>query len=223
MTPADISVVIPVIDEQSTITRSIHSAKECGATQIIVVDGGSKDDTVRVAAEIAGTTILHSPAGRGIQLNRGAAAADREFVLFLHADNWLDKECLRQICEQKEVEWGAFCQRIDSPRSVFRAIEWGNRWRVRHRRIPFGDQAIFVRRAVFDDQGGFADVPLMEDIDFARRMRRYGKPRLLSGPVVVSPRRWNQNGVVRQTARNWMLQVAYALGVRPETLQRHYR
>ena len=223
MTPSDISVVIPTLNEQPKITACLQSAIAAGATELIVADGGSSDDTKRLAREAGATVFVDSPSGRGTQLNAGSAQATREYLLFLHADNILGDQCLQQICEQHDATWGAFRQRIDSERWIYRTLEFGNALRVQWRRMPFGDQAVFVRRDVFESQGGFADVPLMEDVVFAQTMRRISKPKLLSGPVTISSRRWQATGVVRQTIRNWKIQLAFACGASPETMARWYR
>jgi rSAM/selenodomain-associated transferase 2 len=222
MTPADISVVIPTINEVATIAAAIDSAFAAGACEVIVVDGGSSDQTIDVATRAGATKLVRSLPGRGIQLNSGAFVAEHEFLLFLHADNRLSEACLRQICQQPDCTWGAFRQRIDSSRPVFRILEAGNAWRVQYRRRPFGDQAIFVRRAIFKREGGFPEIPLMEDVEFSRRLSKIAKPLLLDGPLTVSARRWETNGVVRQTLRNWSLQVQFACGVSPEKLKRRY-
>ncbi len=223
MTPADISIVIPTINEVGSIAASIESATSAGAQQIIVVDGGSTDRTVAVARQAGASDVVQSDPGRGVQLNRGAALASGELILFLHADNQLGAECLVQLCEQPNVVWGGFEQQIDAPQRIYRAIEWGNAWRVSCRGIPFGDQAVFVRREAFHRQGGFAAIPFLEDLEFALRMRRIAKPVLLEGPVRISAHRWQQLGVLRQTIRNWMIQAAFASGVSAERLARFYR
>ncbi len=223
MTPADISVVIPAINEQDTIGTSIVSALGAGAAEVIVADGNSGDDTARLAAESGATKVIHSIPGRGIQLNSGALFAKRRFVLFLHADNQLDRNCLHQICERPEATWGAFRQRIDSARPIFRLLEWGNAMRVKFRQIPFGDQAIFVRRELFKELGGFAEIPLMEDVELSKRLRKTTRPLLLDGPVTVNSRRWQRQGVIRQTLQNWSIQASYACGVSPDKLKRRYR
>ncbi len=223
MKPADISVVIPTMNEVGSIAGCIQSARSAGATQIIVADGGSGDGTTEAAIRAGATDIVHCDPGRGVQLNRGAEAATGQVVLFLHADNRLGRECLNQICQIPGIVWGAFRQRIDSPGRVYRAIEKGNAMRVTVLGKPFGDQTVFVRREVFQQQGGFAPIRLMEDVDFARRMRPVARPLLLDGPVTISARRWQENGVLRQTLRNWTIQAAYRLGVSPERLSGHYR
>ena len=114
-------------------------------------------------------------------------------------------------------------QRIDAEQTIFRVVEWGNALRVRVRAVAFGDQAIFVRRDWYLDAGGFEPVPLMEDVRLSNRLRRRGRPLLIDGPVVISPRRWQRRGVVRQTLLNWTLQMAHAMGVSPERLRDFYR
>ena len=222
MSPADISVVIPTLNEQASVAAAVESAHAAGATQVIVADAGSSDQTVDLATASGVSKIIRSMPGRGIQLNAGAFFADRQYVLFLHADNQLGLECLEQICAAGKPAWGAFRQRINSTRQIFRAIETGNDWRVRARGMAFGDQAVFVRRTLFKEHGGFAEVPLMEDVDFSKRFRRIEKPVLLDGPVTVDARRWEANGPVCQTLLNWTLQLRYACGASPETLRKVY-
>ena len=223
MTPSDVSVVIPAINEEQAIQKSIRSAYAAGATDVIVSDGGSQDRTREVAMDLGVSKVVRSLPGRGIQLNSGALLAERETILFLHADNLLGEECLEQICRNPDALWGAFRQHIDSTRHIYRTIEYGNALRVRWRRMVFGDQALFVRASQFKQMGGFAEVPLMEDVDLSKRLRKLAKPRLLDGPVTIDARRWEKNGVVRQTLRNWSIQFSYRCGVSPEQLKRRYR
>ncbi len=223
MTPCDISIVIPAINEETAITDAIGSAFAAGATEVILVDGGSNDSTMDLARQAGVTKIVRSLPGRGIQLNAGALMVDREYVLFLHADNRLSPNCLEQICEVESPMWGAFRQHIDSERFIFRLIEWGNAWRVRLRGIPFGDQAVFIRKETFDQNGRFSEIPLMEDVDFAKRLRKLAYPVLLDGPVTIDARRWQEHGPIRQTIRNWRIQLAYRFGVSPQRLAKWYR
>ena len=148
--------------------------------------------------------------------------AENKFVLFLHADNELSGHALEQLCDHEKAVWGAFRQRIDSPRMIYRLIEWGNQWRVQWRGVPFGDQGIFVRRSLFEKLGGFAEIPLMEDVEISRRLREIEKPRLLEGPLTISARRWEKRGVLRQTVTNWLIQLSYFRGVPAEQLARRY-
>ena len=223
MTPQQVSVVIPTLQEEDTIAGCIASARQAGATEVIVVDGGSDDETWRRATEAGASKIVRSLAGRGTQLNAGARFAEGDCILFLHADTRIDPDGLRQICQQTDATWGAFRQRIDSGRSIYRLLESGNAARVKLMRLPFGDQGMFVRRDVFLASGGFEEIPLMEDVVLSRKLRRIDKPILLSGPLTISARRWQRVGVVRQTIRNWKIQAAYAAGVSPERLVRWYR
>jgi rSAM/selenodomain-associated transferase 2 len=225
MTPARVSVVIPAINEEAMIGRAIESARRAGAGEIIVVDGGSQDQTWDVALQSGANKLVRSLPGRGIQLNSGAWMVNpsQEWIVFLHADNLLDENCLQQICDQPAAVWGAFQQRIDAAGWIYRWIEGGNSLRVRLRGVPFGDQAVFVRRTKLHQGGGFDEIPLMEDVAFAKRMRRMARPILLPGPVTVSSRRWSRRGPVRQTLLNWWIQVAYALGVSPQRLRQWYR
>lgn len=223
MNVVDVSVVIPTINEQNSIAAAVHSAQQAGAREVIVSDGGSIDRTISVATEAGANKIVKSIPGRGIQLNAGAFVADSAWVLFLHADNQLDPKCLRQIVDEDDLVWGAFCQQIQSTRKILRAIQWGNAMRVKIRGMAFGDQAIFVRRDVFKRHGGFAEISLMEDVEWSQRMRKVAWPRLLDGPVMVDPRRWEKNGAIKQTLRNWSIQLRYKFGESPESLRRRYR
>ncbi|WP_442507401.1 TIGR04283 family arsenosugar biosynthesis glycosyltransferase [Novipirellula sp. SH528] len=223
MNPSDISVVIPTLNESATIEHAVRSATGAGATEVIVCDGGSQDETISIATAAGATKIVRSIPGRGIQLNAGAVFASREVVLFLHADNLLGESCLQQICDVPDVVWGAFKQQIDHPRFAYRMIEKGNAARVRFRGMAFGDQAIFVRRQIYKEAGGFAEIELMEDVAFSRIMRKIARPVLLAGPVTISARRWEQRGIVRQTLRNWNLQCRYRFGASPRRLAKLYR
>ena len=227
MTPAEISVIIPSLNEASLIERTIDSAAQSGARQIIVCDGGSDDGTTRVA-ERAGAQVFVSEPGRGRQLRYGAEQATCEYLLFLHADNTLGPSCLEQVCRAIESNrsphspWGGFRQQIANPQRIYRWLEHGNASRILYRGMPFGDQAMFVSQRTYWEVGGFEAVPLMEDVKLSRALRQRSWPLLLEGPVRVEPRRWEESGVVRQTARNWMIQIAHRLGVGECRLARWY-
>jgi len=223
MKPSQISVVIPTLDEEAVVGDAVRSALAAGATEVIVCDGGSRDQTIREATTAGASKIIRSLPGRGIQLNAGAVFASREVVLFLHADCRLSEAALLQICELPDSLWGAFVQQIEADRFGYRLLEKGNALRVKYRSLPFGDQAIFVRRNVYKEQGGFEEIPLMEDLAFSKRMRKIAKPVLLPGPVTMSPRHWKKRGILRQTAFNFWLQLSYASGVTPERLAKRYR
>ena len=219
-----ISVIIPAINESDGIERAVGRAWEAGADEVLVVDGGSSDATVKLARK-RGAQVLSSERGRAIQQNLGAKHASGQILLFLHADNWLEPlACsqIRDVLSEPAVLGGGFCQKIDAPQWPYRWIERGNAWRVRCRGLAYGDQAIFMRAKVFDELGGFPEVKLMEDLLLMRQFRRLAQPALLPGPVHVHPRRWQRRGVIRQTLCNWSLVCAERLGVSPDRLANFY-
>jgi rSAM/selenodomain-associated transferase 2 len=220
----ELSVIIPALNEGVRIRRAIESARNAGAAEVVVVDGGSEDDTV-AASESAGAIVLRGARGRAAQQNRGAQAARGRWLLFLHADNWLAPEAgaqLRGVFRRPDVGCGAFRQRIDAPGILYRGLERGNALRIRLWSLPYGDQGIFVRRDLFEQLGGFPPLPLMEDVALMRKLSRLSRPVLLPGPLHVDARRWQRQGVVQQTLRNWSLLTAYYLGVSPTRLAPSY-
>ena len=221
-----LSVIIPTWNEAASIAAAIASAVEGGADEVIVADGGSEDRTIGMATA-AGAVVVESPPGRGPQQNAGARVAHSDWLLFLHADCRLQDGCRMAIedaaAASEGIVAGGFAQRIDSDAAIYRLIEEGNAFRGWRGRL-FGDQAIWVRRDRFRDVGGFPDWPLFEDVELCRRLGLGWNTRvLLEPPVIVSPRRWQERGVVRQTLLNWRLQWAYRFGVPPEELARRYR
>ncbi|MCD0459746.1 TIGR04283 family arsenosugar biosynthesis glycosyltransferase [Roseiconus lacunae] len=228
MAPQDFSVVIATLNEAENVSRSVESAFRCNAGEVIVVDGGSGDSTVAIAKR-SGAKVITSERGRGMQLRRGAERARGRMVLFLHADNWLDRECLTTACRLYDIQpdcdvfWGGFRQRIEADGMAYRMLEVGNAMRIRLRGIPFGDQAIFVQRSLYDIVGGVQPLPLMEDVVLAQCLRRHRWPTLVDATVHVDPRRWQRRGVIRQTVRNWGIQTAHCLGISEGRLSQWYR
>jgi rSAM/selenodomain-associated transferase 2 len=215
-----ISVVIPALDEAAHVERALASVR--AADEAIVVDGGSRDRTAALARS-AGARVLFAPRGRGAQLGRGAEQAKGDWLVFLHADTALEagwKEALLAL--PRDVAGGAFRFSIDSPRPAFRVLEWSVAWRCRLLRLPFGDQGLFVRRAAYGEVGGFRPFPLMEDIDFVRRLSRIGRLAFPRPRAFTSPRRWERHGLVGATLRNLWLLTQFAAGRRPEDLARGY-
>jgi rSAM/selenodomain-associated transferase 2 len=216
-----ISVVIPALDEEATIGAAIASvAGEAG--EVIVADGGSRDAT-RARAEAAGARVVESPRGRGAQLVEGARVARGEWLVFLHADTRLEagwSRCLHAL--PASVPGGAFRLAIDSPRRALRVIEAGTRVRCRMLGLPYGDQGLFARRQAYERIGGFRPLPLMEDVDFVRRLARLGRLALPAHRAFTSARRWERRGVLARTLRNWSVLLLYALGRSPERLARLY-
>ena len=219
-----ISVVIPVLNEESTIPFAIDHAWLAGAEEVIVVDGGSDDDTCVLAAEKR-CLLVNGSRGRGQQMNLGAAKAKGDVLLFLHSDNSLPPQSLAQISRAMESPaciGGGFRQRLNSTRWIYRIIELGNVFRARHQRLVYGDQGLFVRRDHFESLGGFAEIALMEDYEFAQRCFRNHRPVLLDGPLHVDVRRWEKAGPVRTTWKNWRIAKAWRSGVDADELYRRY-
>lgn len=220
-----LSIVIPTLNEASGIEHTVQRALWLRPIEVIVVDGQSQDKTGELA-QSAGAIVVPSASGRGRQLNAGARVATGDVLLFLHADCWLEPQSAEQIettLRDEAIIGGAFRQRIENDRRIFRWLERGNAARVRWRHMPYGDQGIFVRRSAFEAAGGFAEVRLMEDVLLMREFRRRRwRIELLPGPIHVDPRRWLKHGVVRQTLRNWTLLTGLKLGISPDRLAEFY-
>lgn len=225
----DISIIIPVWKEASFINHSIQrilGLEYDDAFEIIVVDGSPEGETVRSVKDERVQT-LTARRGRSIQMNAGSARARGEVLLFLHADTTLPENALKQISEVmrgRDVVGGAFDLGIDSGKFVFRLIEKAASLRSRITRIPYGDQGIFIRKDYFHHLGGFGEMPLMEDVELMRRIRKAGdRIYIIREKVKTSARRWESEGVLTCTLRNWVLISLYFLGASPERLARFYR
>lgn len=195
------------------------------ATEIIVVDGDPEKRTLK-AINDPDVIKTASPAGRSVQMNHGAEDATADVLLFLHADTVLPANALRtilHICRDKEVAGGAFDLAIGASHPGFRIIEKAATLRSRITRIPFGDQAVFIKAKYFWVLGGYKPIPLMEDVDIMLRLRKKGyKIQFISDPVVTSARRWKKEGMIYTTLRNWMLQLLFYIGISPEKLKAYY-
>jgi rSAM/selenodomain-associated transferase 2 len=209
-----IAVVIPALDEAHDITGAVQSARAPGA-EIVVVDGGSSDETAD-RARAAGARVIASRPGRALQLRRGVEATAGEGVLFLHADTRLpdgwDRAVARTL-EQPTVVAGAFRLRFDDAGLAFRILEWGVRLRVALFSLPYGDQAIFVRRDVLEDVGGVPRVSFLEDLDLMRALKRRGRVVVSPLSATTSARRYRQHGTLRTLARNLLAVAAWSAGV----------
>jgi rSAM/selenodomain-associated transferase 2 len=224
-----VSIIIPVLEEAGNISEIIRHVRALDGgdiAEIIVVDGDPEGGTINaIRDEGVRTTVAET--GRARQMNRGAGLATGDVLLFLHADTLLPANALalvRSIMNDIGLVGGAFDLGFDTRRRIFRITETYVFLRTRLTNIPFGDQAIFVRRDLFEKIGGYHDIPIMEDVELMKRIRRRGdRIRIIPEKVRTSPRRYEQEGIVRATIRNWMLQLQYALGVPPERLARWYR
>ncbi|MDZ8225231.1 TIGR04283 family arsenosugar biosynthesis glycosyltransferase [Nostoc sp. ChiVER01] len=222
---AKISIIIPAINEAGNIKKAIATTQANLNIEVIVVDGGSSDDTVAIAQSL-GVKIISSSPGRAVQMNRGAVAASGEILLFLHADTCLPTgfdDMVRTALQQPETVAGAFKLRIDASLLSLRWVELGVNLRSHFYQMPYGDQAIFLTKAVFQQIGGFPELPIMEDFELMRRLKRIGRIVIIPTPVVTSARRWLQKGVFKTTLLNQIVIIAYLLGVSPKRIRCWYR
>ena len=227
----DFSVIVPVYREEDRINGLAGhvlelARRDSAAVEIVVADGGPGSTTL-AAIRVPGVIPVKSGPGRGVQMNAGAAAASGRILLFLHADTVLPEKAFslaESLLEDGHLAGGAFDLALDDAAPVFRLIGRVASLRSRLARIPYGDQAIFVRAGLFRSLGGYREIPLFEDVDFMRRLKRGNFTiGFIDRPVVTSARRWKKEGVVRATLRNWALCAAYLAGVSPERLAGHYR
>src|ERR1700687_2943908 len=249
-----VAIVVPTLHEESTISRTLPAAQAALAalaaqqpltagSELVVSDGGSRDRTVAVARAL-GARVVEGPAGRGGQLNRGAAATTAEILLFLHADTTLPAGALQAIraaiggddagdvgaattaptaaTAGHAVSGGAFLVRFDEGGPLLRLGAWLINQRTRATRLPLGDQAHFVTRAAFAELGGYRDWPILEDLDFAWRLRRHGRTVILRQRVTTGARRFVELGVARTVATHWLIWLLFVAGVSPRRLARFY-
>jgi rSAM/selenodomain-associated transferase 2 len=236
-TSMTIAVIIPVLNEARCLGQTLSHTIALRFDDMIVVDGGSTDDTcgiVRSCADRMGThlspttgsmRLLTAPRGRARQMNSGAATSGSDVLLFLHADTLLPSNARQAVLtalSDGTCVGGRFNVRFDSPSLQARIIGGLMNLRSRWSGIATGDQAIFVRRDVFEKIGRFTDIPLMEDIEFTRRLKRAGKIAALSDEVVTAFRRWEQQGPLRTILLMWTLRFLYWIGVSPHRLQHFY-
>ncbi len=222
---SQLSVVVPILNEEPQLPELFQHLSPLSHHQIIFVDGGSDDQSTRLVQQ-AGFSLVQSEKGRARQMNAGAAMATGDIVLFLHADTRLPPSAEQLIIESMYNTgkvWGRFDARITGNHWLLPVVARMMSWRSRLTGIATGDQAIFIRRSVFNRLGGFSDIPLMEDIEISRRLNRESKPVCLRACVTTSGRRWMSRGVLRTIVLMWYLRFAYWRGVSPEKLASLYR
>lgn len=224
-----LSIIVPVFNEAATLEvflAHLQPLRSAGH-QLVVVDGGSSDDSFTIAEPLADLT-LSSRAGRALQMNAGAAQADGDQLLFLHADTWLPElfsawlSQLQTLQINKTRRWGRFDVALSGSHWMFRVIERAINVRSRLTGIATGDQALFVSRELFQQLGGFAEIPLMEDVELCRRLRRMSAPLCIKQRVKTSSRRWEQGGIVRTILLMWELRLRFFLGASPTELAARY-
>jgi len=220
-----LSIIVPVLNESAILARSLATVVGAdGVDEVIVVDGGSSDDTRAIAAAV-GAQLLTSERGRGLQMNAGAAAATGELLLFLHADTELPlgfAQELRRVIE-KGAGWGRFDLRFDQGGLLLGLIAWLISRRSRLTRCATGDQAIFVRRELFESVGGYTEGLLFEDVALCRRLKHLAVMGIPQHPVVTSSRRWRRAGTLRTSLLMWGLKLLYLAGFPSPRLARFYR
>jgi len=218
-----VSIIIPALNEAEILGNTLQSLQD-QPFEIIVVDGGSKDGTVGMARQYT-SHVLISRTGRGIQQDTGAHQARGDVLVFLHADTILPiayQDLIDEALAHPGVVFGAFRLKIHPPKPALDLIAFMAILRSLLLKLPYGDQALFVRRAAYFRVGGFRDWPIMEDVDLVRRLNRTGGFKLARGFVQTSARRWQKENIVHTTLRNWSLIIRYCLGVSPHVLARHY-
>jgi len=222
---AKLSIIVPTLDEARDIVERLEALQRLRALghEVIVADGGSRDGTPDLARPLADRVVL-APRGRASQMNAAARQASGSALLFLHADTRLPPEADSAVRAALAARtWGRFDVRIEARHPLLRVVALMMNLRSRLTGIATGDQAIFVRRDTFEALGGYAEIPLMEDVELTRRLRRAGRPACLRARVSTSGRRWESRGVLRTIVLMWRLRLAYFFGADPARLADRYR
>ncbi|MBW2540096.1 MAG: TIGR04283 family arsenosugar biosynthesis glycosyltransferase [Deltaproteobacteria bacterium] len=224
-----LSIIIPVLNEGHIINQTLdhlYHLNFSGNFEVIVIDGSPDRNTINTIAHVDVKKDIASK-GRGAQMNKGFAVAEGNILLFLHADTILSHDALDLILmamRPKDIIGGAFKLGIKSNRMAFRIIEKAVNFRSRITRIPYGDQAIFIEKEFFHQVGRYKEIPLMEDVELMRRIKKAGgKIAIIPRQVQTSPRRWEKEGIIHCTLKNWTLITLYFLGISPKKLARFYK
>jgi len=221
-----ISIVVPVLNEADNLRISLHQLDLNDNEELIIVDGGSSDNTVSIARDFT-AKVFEAKTGRASVMNFGAGQATGDILLFLHADCTLPDDgftLIRDTLHKRNIAAGAFPLQIDHPGLGFRLIESVSNFRSRMTSLIYGDQGMFLRKEMFDHIGGFADIPLMEDIEISRRLRKEGRIVFIKQPIKASPRRWLKEGITYTTLRDWSIAFSYTfIKISPERLIKYYK
>ena len=218
-----LSIIIPTLDEAECVVALLQQLQQLRTRghEVILVDGGSRDATVALAKPLV-DKLLVAPAGRARQMNAGAGAADGQVLWFVHADSIIPDKADVLILKSAGQLWGRFNVHMSGDRLLLRVVERLMNLRSRITGIATGDQGIFVSRALFKRIGGYTDLPLMEDIDLSKRLKREQRPVCLQNTLTTSSRRWEQKGIVRTIVMMWYLRLAWFLGVPATRLASRY-
>lgn len=220
-----ISIIIPVLNEAANISKTLASIQPQNIIEIVVVDGGSEDDTVKIA-KLSGVKVISSLPGRARQMNQGATVASGDILLFLHGDTCLPPGfdvMIGQALEKPNIIAGAFAISLDAPSLCFRVLEAAINWRSLYFHMPYGDQGIFLRKKTFEEMEGFPEIPIMEDFELMRRLKSRGKITIIHAPVITSSRRWLRHGIWKTTLINQIIILAYLMGIKTEYIVAQYR
>lgn len=216
------SIIIPVYNEADIIVerlQALQTLRQQGV-ELIVVDGGSSDDTCRLARDHACQLVSSRP-GRAWQMNSGAAVARGERLIFLHLDTQLPQAFIHELSAVSQP-WGFCCVGFDSRSAAMQSIAFMMNWRTRLTCVATGDQALFINKTLFDALGGYADIPLMEDVELCKRLRLESRPGIIKAPVITAARRWQKKGIFKTVLQMWYLRGLFFLGICPWVLAETY-
>lgn len=219
-----ISVIIPILNEAKILNQTLSKLQpELKDHELIIVDGGSIDGSIEIAEKYG--KVVTSERGRAKQLNTGAAAATGDILVFLHADVWLESGALFSVTETLSAGYvgGGFLQKIDGRSLLYRLIEITADMRGKYQKIFYGDSGIFVSKRDFLNIGGFPEVPIMEEVEFSKSLRKLGKTRMVKPHIHISARRWESKGIIRTTVKNYFITLLYNCGFSLERLAKLYK
>ncbi|WP_017293563.1 TIGR04283 family arsenosugar biosynthesis glycosyltransferase [Geminocystis herdmanii] len=223
--PINLSVIIPVINEEKNLIKILANLKKYPDIEFIFVDGGSQDNTVKLIKQANFKVILSPILRRSYQMNLGAENAQGEILLFLHGDTLLPPnyhQIIKEIVNQKDFILGAFTLNIDNKKSIFRLLEIMVNVRSNYLSLPYGDQGIFLKKEVFEQLGKYQDIAIMEDFELVKKAQKHGKIYLAKSAVTTSSRRWDKLGIIKTTLINQLIIMGYYLKISPEKLALFY-